>query len=121
MCRSRPLRKFVDGVPPRRGHHSLGCCAYSRCFCTPHPVPPPARLNKTELGTSNLGIPTFGLMLYASLSSIGFVLAPAGSSPTAARSSGATMLYGEPRPVQIIPSVLPVRQTIVSSAPLCLH
>jgi len=46
-------------------------------------------------------------MLYASLSSMGFVLAPAGSSPTVARSSAATMLYGEPRPVQIIPSVLP--------------
>ena len=37
----------------------------------------------------------------------GFVAAPAVGKSAVARSSGTNMLYGEPRPVQIIPSVLP--------------
>jgi len=37
----------------------------------------------------------------------GFVAAPAVGKSAAARSAGTNMLYGEPRPVQIIPSVLP--------------
>lgn len=37
----------------------------------------------------------------------GFVAAPAVGKSVVARSTSANMLYGEPRPVQIIPSVLP--------------
>ena len=36
----------------------------------------------------------------------GFVAAPAVGKSVVARSTSANMLYGEPRPVQIIPSVL---------------
>jgi len=47
-------------------------------------------------------------MLYlASALSQGFVLAPAGGKAVTARSANANMLYGDARPVQIIPSVLP--------------
>ena len=46
-------------------------------------------------------------MLYAALTaSLGYVLTGPMASTTA-RATGASMLYGEPRPVQIIPSVLP--------------
>ena len=40
----------------------------------------------------------------------GFVAAPAVGKSVVARSTSANMLYGEPRPVQIIPSVPPLYQ-----------
>ena len=46
-------------------------------------------------------------MLAAVITPTGLVLAPASKAVAAARSTTAQMLYGEPRPVQIIPSVLP--------------
>jgi len=46
------------------------------------------------------------LYLVSSISQ-GFVAAPAGRTPALSRGSSANMLYGEARPVQIIPSVLP--------------
>jgi hypothetical protein len=41
----------------------------------------------------------------------GFVAAPAVGKTAVARSAGTNMLYGEPRPVQIIPSVPPHRRS----------
>ena len=49
--------------------------------------------------------PTKMLYLVNALSQ-GFVAAPAVGKSVVARSTSANMLYGEPRPVQIIPSVL---------------
>ena len=50
-------------------------------------------------------------MLYAALTaglSLGYTLpGPSMAVQPATRATGATMVYGEPRPVQIIPSVLP--------------
>ena len=55
-------------------------------------------------------------MLALPTATLGFSL-PTTPAAVAPRATGATMVYGEPRPVQIIPSVLPADWANSASLP----